>query len=91
MKQSEKFTTTHLFSSIPEIQQEALDTYEVEQTNTGVIITYSSKCNNKTLVKEKVNAPISFSLAKNLALFLSENACREQAWIQVLNDLIVNM
>ena len=89
MKQNNKFITSRIYSGIPELQEEALDTYEVIKTENGVIITYICECISKPPVKEKVVAPISFSLAKDLAVFLSENACREKCWIDILNDLII--
>lgn len=80
------FSVSRNYSDIPNLQGEAKDTYDVVPMQVNVQITFSSTDKDGTITEEKIFNSLTFSEAKSLVLFLSENGVRKTTWIDVIED-----
>ena len=86
MKRQNHFYISRKYSFIPGLQDETEDTYEISEMKDNVIITYTCSQKGRILHEQKICALVSFPEAKNITVFLSENSCRSNIWLDIIRD-----
>lgn len=86
MKQENHFYISRKYSFIPGLQEETEDTYEISEAEENVIIRYICSQKGRILLEQKICVLVSFSDAKNITVFLSENSCRSDSWMDIIRD-----
>ncbi len=86
MKQENHFYISRKYSFIPGFQEETEDTYEINETEENVIIRYTCSQKGRILLEQKICVLVPFSDAKNITVFLSENSCRGDNWMDIISD-----
>lgn len=90
MKQENNFYVSRKYSFIPGIQEEMEDTYEISEIIGGAIIRYTCSQKGRILHEQKICVLVPFSEAKKITVFLSENSCRNGAWMDVIRDMDIS-
>lgn len=86
MTSSHKFSITHTYSEIVGFQKKSEDSYEAMIEGENIIAEYICKTDDLEKHEKICVTGMPFELFENIVLYISENAVRGNAWIDVVSD-----